>query len=106
MEPPHTNDDPMRARSNHPLILKLKQIRKRHRKKLVDVEACLGIPFGTLKQIEEGRRPLPPLISPTGEAFSTWYQSWIICVGASPEEQQDLEEKLSMLVIGQLRRNL
>jgi hypothetical protein len=106
MESSHTNDRLMQIRRAHPLIVKLKQIRGRHRKKLVDVEACMGVPFGTLKQIEQGRRPLPPLISSTGGAFSLWFENWLHCVGASLDEQEELEEKLMLLVIGRLRRTL
>src|SRR5690242_13769173 len=97
-------------RSAHPLIVKMKQVRKRHRKSLVDVEACmreaLDWAFGTLKQIEKGRRPLPQLISPTGMEFQKWWQNWLRCVEALPDEQADLEEKLMLLVLGRLRQDL
>jgi hypothetical protein len=106
----HTNNEAMQIRSAHPLIVKMKQVRKRHRKRLADVEACMRLAldwaFGTLKQIEQGRRPLPQLISPIGTEFQEWWQSWLRCVEASPSEQDELEEKLMLLVLGRLRQNL
>jgi hypothetical protein len=105
-----TNDEAIQIRSAHPLIVRMRQVRKRHRKKLADVEACMRVTlewaFGTLKQIEQGRRPLPQLISPTGTEFQEWWQSWLHCVEAAPNEEADLEEKLMQLVLGRLRQRL
>lgn len=66
----------------------------------------MGIPFGTLKQIEEGRRPLPPLISLTGGGFADWLLNWFRCVEASLDERTTVEDQLMLAVLGRLRQGL
>jgi len=66
----------------------------------------MGRGYGALKFIEEGRRPLPQLISFTGMEFSAWFDSWLVCVEATSAEQEEIEQLLMLLVFGRLRRNL
>jgi hypothetical protein len=106
MPSPHNHDDAQEFRSSHPLIVKLREIRNRHNKTLVEVEACMGKGDGALKFIEEGRRPLPKLIAPNGTQFSDWLRKWLECVEASDEEQEEIERLLMLLVLGRLRRRL
>ncbi len=45
------------ARSGHPLVVLLRELRERHPEvTLTEIEACMGIPFDTLRHIEKGRR--------------------------------------------------
>lgn len=109
-EPASDNEDTSeikrRIRRNHPLVKRMQEIRKRHGVALVEVEGCMQIPYQTLRQIEEGRRPLPPLISNTGTMFSEWFASWLRCVGCSDAERFELEDLLMHIVLGRSSRLL
>lgn len=106
MPPSRPDDIARQVRRDHPLIQQMKRIRKHHRVRLVDAEACMELPTGTLKQIEEGRRPLPQLISSDGLEFAAWFQNWLRCVRASADERDDVEESLMLLVLGRFKRDL
>lgn len=64
----------------------------------------MGIPLQTLKQIEEGYRPLPGLQEDPGEAISVWIQKWFDCVHATDDERTYVEDLLKAAVLGRLRR--
>ena len=46
----------------------------------------MGIPFGTLRHIETGRRPLPGL----QDGLSKWIERFLSCVEATVEEREQL----------------
>jgi hypothetical protein len=94
------------ARSNHPLVQRLKQLRKRHKKSLIDVEVCMGLPIGTLRLIEEGHRPLPPLIGRDGENFGEWYQRWLACVMPTDDEREEFDTLLMVVVLGRFKNEM
>jgi len=66
----------------------------------------MDIPVQTLKQIEEGRRPLPGLQEDPGDAISVWIQKWFACVGVSDDERTYVEDLLETAVLGRLRERL
>src|SRR5579884_599027 len=88
------------ARKNHPFVTRLRAIREGHGATLVAVEACMGLPFGTLRHIEEGVRP-PPGIYDIG----AWLRSWMACVRVSDAERAEIEELLMQLIIDAVRDN-
>ena len=63
----------------------------------------MGLPIGTLRLIEEGHRPLPPLIGRDGEDFSEWYQKWLACVELTDNEREEFETLLMAVVLGRLK---
>ncbi len=80
------------ARSSHPLVALLREIRERHPEvTLTEIEACMGIPFDTLRHIEKGRRPLPGL----QDGLGRWILRLLDCVRATPEERAMVETLLS-----------
>ena len=91
-------------RRSHPVVLALRDIRERHDRTSSDVEGCMGIPIQTLKQIEEGYRPLPGLQEDPGAAISIWIQKWFDCVGVTDDERTRVEDLLETAVLGRLRR--
>ena len=46
----------------------------------------MDIPFGTLRHIETGRRPLPGL----QDGLSKWIEHFLDCVQATAEEREQL----------------
>ena len=89
-----TNDHA--ARSSHPLVVLLKEIRERHPEvSLTDIEACMGIPFDTLRHIEKGRRPLPGL----QDGLGRWILHLLDCVRATPDERGMVETLLSRIIL-------
>jgi hypothetical protein len=99
-------------RKNHPLVKRLKEIRNRHNKKQVDVEACMAqrdpqlVSEQMVKRIEEGRRDLPGIIGATSPPLSEWIDAWLTCVEATDAERADVEELLMKIVLGQLEYDL
>lgn len=84
------------ARSSHPLVVLLREIRERHPEvTLTEIEACMGIPFDTLRHIEKGRRPLPGL----QDGLGRWILSLLDCVRATPEERAMVETLLSRIIL-------
>jgi hypothetical protein len=86
-------------RKNHPLVRLMRRIRQAHRKKQVDIDACMGLPFQTLKQIEGGRRELPGILGGGAPPLSDWIQKWLTCVGATEAERTEVENLLMRIVI-------
>lgn len=66
----------------------------------------MQIPFQTLKQIEEGRRPLPGLVEGTGISLGRWMQNWLTAVGATKEEREEVEQLLTDLILGRFGGSL
>jgi hypothetical protein len=84
------------ARSSHPLVALLREIRERHPEvSLTEIEACMGIPFDTLRHIEKGRRPLPGL----QDGLGRWILHLLDCVRATPEERAMVETLLSRIIL-------
>jgi hypothetical protein len=84
------------ARSNHPLVVLLREIRERHSEvTLTEIEACMDIPFDTLRHIEKGRRPLPGL----QDGLGRWILRMLDCVQATPEEREMVETLLSRIIL-------
>ncbi len=84
------------ARSSHPLVVLLREIRERHPEvTLTEIEACMGIPFDTLRHIEKGRRPLPGL----QDGLGRWILRLLDCVRATPEERGMVETLLSRIIL-------
>ncbi len=84
------------ARSAHPLVVLLREIRERHPEvTLTEIEACMGIPFDTLRHIEKGRRPLPGL----QDGLGRWILHLLDCMRATPEERQMVETLLSRIIL-------
>jgi hypothetical protein len=74
-------------RAQHPLVVLLRTIRRRHKKiSMLTIEACMEIPFGTLRHIEKGRRPLPGL----QDGLSKWIEHFLNCVQATADEREHL----------------
>ena len=89
------------ARSGHPLVVLLREIRERHPEvTLTEIEACMGIPFDTLRHIEKGRRPLPGL----QDGLGRWILHLLDCVRATPEERAMVETLLSRDHPGRVER--
>jgi len=95
-----------RFRRKHPLIKLMRKIRKQHKLALTDVEARMGIPFQTLKQIEEGRRPLPGLVEQSGASLGRWMQNWMSVIGVTNEERQEVEGLLMDLILDRFEGSL
>jgi hypothetical protein len=93
-------------RKHHPLIRLMRRIRNKHRIALTDVEACMEIPFQTLKQIEEGIRPLPGILGDQGRALGPWMQRWMACVQATAKERDKVERLLVSLILAELEGQL
>ncbi|HEU5347207.1 MAG TPA: hypothetical protein VFU63_01215 [Ktedonobacterales bacterium] len=84
------------ARSSHPLVVMLREIRERHPEvTLTEIEACMGIPFDTLRHIEKGRRPLPGL----QDGLGRWILNLLDCVRATSEERAMVETLLSRIIL-------
>lgn len=84
------------VRSSHPLVVMLREIRERHPEvTLTEIEACMGIPFDTLRHIEKGRRPLPGL----QDGLGRWILHMLDCMRATPEERQMVETLLSRIIL-------
>lgn len=84
------------ARSSHPLVALLREIRERHPEvTLTEIEACMGIPFDTLRHIEKGRRPLPGL----QDGLGRWILHLLDCVRATAEERAMVETLLSRVIL-------
>jgi hypothetical protein len=84
------------ARSSHPLVVLLREIRERHPEvALTEIEACMGIPFDTLRHIEKGRRPLPGL----QDGLGRWILRLLDCVRATPAERGMVETLLSRIIL-------
>lgn len=84
------------ARSSHPLVVLLREIRERHPEtSLTEIEACMGIPFDTLRHIEKGRRPLPGL----QDGLGRWILHLLDCVRATSEERAMVEAMLSRIIV-------
>ena len=99
-------------RKNHPLVKLLRQIRRRHKKTQVDVEACMQeidaalISMRMLERIEGGRRDLPGMLGGTGPPLSQWIQAWLRCVHASGAERDEVEAVLVAVLLGRLSYGL
>jgi hypothetical protein len=84
----------------------MRSIRRKHRSALTDVEACMGIPFQTLKQIEEGIRPLPGILGDQGRALGPWMQQWMTCVQATAKERDQVQRLLVSLILAEVEGQL
>jgi hypothetical protein len=102
----------MERRQNHPLVKLMKEIRKRHKQALIDVETCMQqidpslASTQMLKKIEEGLRELPGLLGGSGPPVSQWIQAWLQCVKATADERKAVEDLLTQIVLGQLEYDL
>lgn len=84
------------ARGSHPLVVLLREIRERHPDvSLTEIEACMGIPFDTLRHIEKGRRPLPGL----QDGLGRWILRLLDCIRATAEERAMVEVLLSRIIL-------
>jgi hypothetical protein len=85
------------ARRNHPLVVLLREIRERHRDEvtMTEIEACMGIPFDTLRHIEKGRRSLPGLQDGLGH----WIRELLDCMRATPEEHELVKTLLARVIL-------
>jgi hypothetical protein len=79
----------------------LRHVRRRHNRTLAEIEDGMELPLGTLKQIEQGYRPLPG-----SEEIGRWMQQWMRCVGVTEAERMQLEDMLMRMVLGQLDETL
>jgi len=61
----------------------------------------MGLPFDTLKHMEEGIRPLPGIIGDQRTAIGPWMNLWMKCVEATANERDELQNMLVSLILGQ-----
>jgi hypothetical protein len=59
------------------------------------VEVCMEIPIDTLRHMERGRRPLPPL----EHGLSLWVKRYLDCVKADAEERQQVIDLMSRQIL-------
>lgn len=85
----------MEKRRNHPLVQSLAKLRLRHGIASSDLDACMGMPVGTLRHIEKGRRPLPGL----QDGLSSWIQNYLNCVGATEDERNEIRQQISRALL-------
>lgn len=83
---------------NDPLIDLLKRVRKAHGMSQSYVELRMGLPHGTYRHIERGRRPLPDI----RHGLVDWIRSFEIAVGATPEERKEILVELSRVILNEL----
>lgn len=101
----HLQPDVM-ARREHPLVKLLRRIRRRHRKSQTEVEACMNIPFQTLKHIENGHQRLPGLQAGPGLPIGQWIELWLDCVKATKDEREQVRDVLMHALLGRLADEL
>jgi DNA-binding XRE family transcriptional regulator len=85
-----------------PLLALMKTIREAHNRSQLDVAVCMGIAEDTYRHIEKGRRPLPHI----QRGFGHWIRSFLICVGATPDEKARLKELAWRLFLEEWGRDL
>jgi transcriptional regulator with XRE-family HTH domain len=101
----------MHRRRNHPLVKLLRDIRRRHRKTQIEIEACMQVTDPMLasdqmlKRIEEGRRDLPGVLGGMGPPLSAWIESWLDCVDAREDERTIVRNTLLAATLGRMYRD-
>jgi hypothetical protein len=94
------------ARREHPLVKLLRRIRRRHRKRQADIEACMELPSQALKHIENGHQRLPGLQAGPGLPIGQWIERWLDCVKATKDEREQVRDVLMHELLGRLADEL
>lgn len=80
-----------------PLVRLLKRVREAHNLSQTRVEVCMGLPPGSYRHIERGRRKLPDF----KHDLVIWVRNFENCVGASKEERQQILSEMSRSILEQ-----
>jgi transcriptional regulator with XRE-family HTH domain len=82
---------------SEPLIGLLKRVRLAHHLSQESLEECMGLPHGTYRHLERGRRDLPDM----RHGLVAWVQMFEACVEATTEERVTILHVLSRSILGQ-----